>query len=124
VTTRLAVWPTARREPDCFIEQAQCWKLGNADMACKSLSLRLGERGDGLLEQNFRIRPVHHQDGRTLDAEIPQTLVDGARKVVLRRYSWETLVVRKISFRGTPDARMPSPTPRSVPYFQAVSMRR
>jgi len=39
-----------------------------------------------------------------------------------RRYSCDTLVVRKISLRGTPETRMPSPTPRSVPYFQAVSM--
>src|SRR5262245_47688994 len=38
-----------------------------------------------------------------------------------RRYSCDTLVVRKISSRRTPEARMPSPTPRSVPYFQAVS---
>jgi hypothetical protein len=29
-----------------------------------------------------------------------------------------------MSRRGTPEARMPSPTPRSVPYFQAVSMWR
>src|SRR5262249_44843409 len=41
-----------------------------------------------------------------------------------RRYSCETLVVRKMSRRGKPEARMPSPTPRSVPYFQAVSMWR
>jgi hypothetical protein len=34
------------------------------------------------------------------------------------------LVVRKISLRGTPEARIASPTARSVPYFHAVSMWR
>ena len=41
-----------------------------------------------------------------------------------RRFSWLTLVVRKMSPRGMPDARIASPTSGSVPYLRAVSMWR
>ena len=76
-------------------------------------------------ERDSGIRPVHQQQVDVVDAEIGEALVDRAREIVRRADIRANFGAQKdVVTRGTPEARMPSPTPRSVPYFQAVSMWR
>src|SRR5262249_14518995 len=99
-------------------------EICNPDMARKPLPFGLGERGNGFAERDLRVWPMHEQEIDEVDAESLQALSTERAKSPARRYSCDTLVVGKISSRRTPEARMPSPTPRSVPYFQAVSIWR
>ena len=91
-------------------------------MARETLPLCLGQRGDRLVERNLRVRPMHKQEIDVIDAEILEAFVDRAREIVGAQIFVRHLGGQENRRRArTPDARMPSPTPRSVPYFQAVS---
>ena len=113
-----------RTEPDRLVEQRDV-EVRNSDMARQALPLGLGERGHRLLERNIRVRPMHQQEIDEVDAEILQALVDRAGEVVGAQIFMRHLGgQRKSRCAARRAARMPSPTLRSVPYFQAVSMWR
>ena len=111
-------------ELDRLIEQRDV-EVGDADVPRQPLPLGLGQRRHGFGERNLRVRPVHQQEIDIVDLERGEALVDRLREGVgAQIFVRLTLVVRKMSPRGTPEARIASPTARSVPYFQAVSMWR
>ena len=80
---------------------------------------RLRAKLDGLVEQ---------RDVEVGDADVPFSALrlssTDLATAAACRFSCDTLVVRKMSLRATPDLRRPSPTIGSVPYLRAASMWR
>jgi hypothetical protein len=67
---------------------------------------------------------VQEQQVDAVDAEVGQRRLARRAQPIGGALDGGTFVTRKMSSRGTPEARIPSPTSRSLRYTRAVSMCR